>query len=92
MTIIAGLPIWASATAHEAWDLMEPVIYQVPTDMPLTTALDQAKHQDLSFVPVIRAGEEIGFQGILDVRAVHRQVAAELLDRQRQADMAGAVA
>lgn len=71
-----------------ALDLAEPVVRQVPVDMALSEALDQAKHQDLSYIPVTQCGDTSGFQGILDIRVVHRKISAELLDRQRQADMA----
>ena len=69
-----------------ALDIVEPVITKVTPDMPLADALEKAKKLDIEHVPVASSGMEDKYVGILDCRAVHRSLSAEVLSRQQKAD------
>lgn len=69
-----------------ALDIMEPIIAKVTPDMALSEAFEKAKRFDIEHLPVIVSSEDDGFVGVLDCRAVHRSLSAEVLSRQQRAD------
>ncbi len=69
-----------------ALDIVEPIIMKVTPDMPLSRALEKARKLDTEHVPVAASDQEDRFAGLLDVRSVHRQLSAEVLERQQKAD------
>jgi CBS domain-containing protein len=72
-----------------ALDIMEPVSGKVTAGMSLSEALERARELDVEHLPVVEPGEGSVFAGVLDCRAVHRALAAEVLARQQKADVAG---
>ena len=71
-----------------ALDIMEPVIDKVTPEAALSESLQLAKKLDIDYLPVVASKNNNKFVGILDCRAVHRQLSAEVLARQQKADMA----
>ena len=71
-----------------AIDIMEPVITTVTPDMPLAKAFERTKKLDVEHLPVVDADEEDRLIGVLNCRAVHRSLSAEVLARQQKADEA----
>jgi len=69
-----------------ALDILEPVEATVLADMPLSEALERTKSLDTEHLPVVAAGVEDKYVGVLDCRAVRRQLSAEVLSRQQKAD------
>jgi Kef-type K+ transport system membrane component KefB len=69
-----------------ALDIMEPVIAKMTPDMPLSEALENANRLYTEYVPVVTSQLDDRFVGLLDCRAVHRQLSAEILSRQQKAD------
>ena len=69
-----------------ALDIAEPVVANVTGDMQLSEAFEKAKRLDLEHIPVVDPGNGNRFVGILNCRGVHRQLSAEVLERQRKAD------
>ena len=69
-----------------ALDIMEPVIAKVTPDMRLSEALERAHQLDTEYVPVIVSEQDDSFVGLLNCRAVRRQLSAEVLSRQQKAD------
>jgi Kef-type K+ transport system membrane component KefB len=69
-----------------ALDIMEPIIAKVTPDMALSVAFEKAKHLDIEHLPVVVSSEDDGFVGVLNCRAVHRSLSAEVLSRQQKAD------
>ncbi len=69
-----------------ALDIMEPIIAKVTPDMALSDAFEKAKHLDIEHLPVVVSNEDDGFVGVLNCRAVHRSLSAEVLSRQQKAD------
>ena len=65
---------------------MEPIIGKVTPDMVLSNAFEKARRLDIEHLPVIVSSEDDGFVGVLDCRAVHRSLSAEVLARQQKAD------
>ena len=73
-----------------ALDIAEPVIAEVEPKTGLSKALEKAKELDIEYVPVTVSAENKQFAGIMDCRAVRRQLSSEVLERQQKADrMAG---
>jgi NhaP-type Na+/H+ or K+/H+ antiporter/CBS domain-containing protein len=73
-----------------ALDVAEPVITKVVPDVALSEALEQARRLSLEHLPVVASSEDDEFVGVLNCRAVHRHLSAEVLSRQQKADsMAG---
>jgi Kef-type K+ transport system membrane component KefB/predicted transcriptional regulator len=74
-----------------ALDIAEPIVAKVTPEMTLSEALDKTKQLDMEYLPVVDSGAGGRFTGVLDVRAVHRQLGAEVLSRQQRADSAHSV-
>ena len=49
--------------------------------------VEKAKEMDVEFLPAVAPGDDGKYIGILSVRSAHRRLAAEVLAKQRQADM-----
>jgi len=71
-----------------ALDIVEPVIARVKPDAVLSDAFDKAARLDLGHLPVVAGDEDNSYVGVLNCRAVRRQLAAEVLSRQQKADSA----
>jgi len=69
-----------------ALDIMEPIIAKVTPDMALSDAFEKAKRLDIEHLPVVVSSEDDRFIGVLNCRAVHRSLSAEVLSRQQKAD------
>jgi Kef-type K+ transport system membrane component KefB/predicted transcriptional regulator len=69
-----------------ALDIMEPVIAKMTPDIPLSEALENANRLYTEYVPIVASQQDDKFVGLLDCRAVHRQLSAEVLSRQQKAD------
>ena len=69
-----------------ALDIAEPIIAKVTPDMALSDAFEVARRLDVEHLPVIASNEDEKFLGILNCRAVHRSLSAEVLSRQQKAD------
>jgi Kef-type K+ transport system membrane component KefB len=69
-----------------ALDIMEPIIDRITPDAPLAEALDRAKRLDIEHLPVVASSEQDTLVGLLNCRAVHRSLIAEVLARQQKAD------
>jgi Kef-type K+ transport system membrane component KefB len=69
-----------------ALDIMEPIIGKVTPDMALSDAFEKANRLDIEHLPVVASSEDDGFIGVLNCRAVHRSLSAEVLSRQQKAD------
>jgi Mg/Co/Ni transporter MgtE len=69
-----------------ALDVMEPIIDRMTPDAPLSEALDRAKRLDIEHLPVVASSQQDTFAGLLNCRAVHRSLSAEVLARQQKAD------
>lgn len=73
-----------------ALDIMELALARVTPGMALSDAFEQAKRFDVEHLPVVSADESNEYAGVLNCRAVRRQLAAEVLSRQQKADSAAA--
>jgi Kef-type K+ transport system membrane component KefB/predicted transcriptional regulator len=69
-----------------ALDIAEPVAAKVTSDVPLSTAFERMKEYDVEQIPVVVSEQNAESVGILDARAVHRQLTAFVLEKQREAD------
>ncbi|MHC4622827.1 MAG: cation:proton antiporter domain-containing protein [Planctomycetota bacterium] len=69
-----------------ALDIMEPTIDKITPDTALSEALDKARRLDIEHLPVVASREEDRLVGLLNCRAVHRSLSAEVLARQQKAD------
>ena len=69
-----------------ALDIAEPVVASVAPDMELSRAFKKSKRLDIEYVPVTISDQDASFVGMLDCRAVHRSLSAEVLKRQQKAD------
>jgi len=69
-----------------ALDIMEPAIVKMTPDIPLSEALEKANRLYTEYIPVVASQQDDRFVGLLDCRAVHRQLSAEVLSRQQKAD------
>ncbi len=69
-----------------ALDIVEPVIAKATPDVPLAKAFDKARHFDLEHLPIVTSRQDDSFAGVLNCRAVHRSLSAEVLSRQQKAD------
>jgi CBS domain-containing protein len=89
MTIDSIRNTFANQELHNwlvALDIAEPVIAKVTPRMPLSEAFETAKHFDIEHLTVVSSSDENKFVGVLDCRATHRQLSAEVLSRQEKAD------
>jgi Kef-type K+ transport system membrane component KefB len=69
-----------------ALDIMEPHVTKLTPDTPLSEALEWANRQNTEYIPIVASQQDDRFVGLLDCRAVHRQLSAEVLSRQQKAD------
>jgi CBS domain-containing protein len=69
-----------------ALDIAEPIIAEVTPDMALSEAFEKTKRLDVEHLPVVDSEENEKFVGVLNCRAVHRSLSAEVLARQQKAD------
>jgi Kef-type K+ transport system membrane component KefB len=69
-----------------ALDIAEPVTDVVTPDTSLFGAVELMEHNKIEFLPVVTSLQSGEYKGVLDSRAMHRQLDAEVLSRQREAD------
>jgi len=69
-----------------AMDIAEPIIAKVTPQTPLSEAFETAKHFDIEYLTVVSSSDENKFVGVLDCRSARRQLSAEVLSRQKEAD------
>ncbi|MFC1676535.1 CBS domain-containing protein, partial [Planctomycetota bacterium] len=69
-----------------ALDIVEPLVGRVIPQMPLAEALEKTKRLDVAHIPVTVSADDESFAGVLNCRAVHRSLSAEVLERQQKAD------
>lgn len=89
MTIDNIRNTFANQELHDwllAMDIAEPVIAKVTSETPLSEAFETAKHFDVDYLTVVSSSDEDKFVGVLNCRAAHRQLSAEVLSRQEEAD------
>lgn len=89
-----GIRNTLSAQEQTGWlvalDIMEPIITKATPDMQLSEALEEANKLAVEYIPVVVSQQDNRFAGLLDCRAVRRQLSAEVLARRQKADsMAG---
>ncbi len=71
-----------------ALDVMEPVSFKLTPDVILSEALDKFKRLGAENLAVVASDEDDRLVGVLNDRAVHRTLSAEVLARQQKADSA----
>ena len=89
MTIDNIRDTFANQELHDwlvAMDIAEPLIATVTPETPLSDAFDTAKHFDTDHLTVVSSSDENKFVGVLNCRAAHRQLSAEVLSRQEETD------
>jgi predicted transcriptional regulator len=69
-----------------ALDIMEPIIFKQVPGVELSEAFEIAEKLDIEHVPIVTSEKDETFVGVLDFKAVHRALSAEVLERQRKAD------
>lgn len=69
-----------------AMDIMEPVVVRVSPDISLTDAFEEMKEFEVEYIPVTVSAQDGRLVGVLNGRAVHRKLSAQILARQREAD------
>jgi Kef-type K+ transport system membrane component KefB/predicted transcriptional regulator len=69
-----------------ALDITEPAVEVVTPDMALSKAVELMKHNGIEYVPVVVSQQNREYAGVLDSRAMHRYLSAEVLSKQREAD------
>lgn len=69
-----------------ALDIMEPIVAKITPDAALSEAFDKARRVDMEHLPVVASADDDTFVGLLNCRAVHRSLSAEVLSRQQKAD------
>ncbi|MCK5581877.1 MAG: CBS domain-containing protein, partial [Candidatus Omnitrophica bacterium] len=68
-----------------ALDVAEPVIATITPDIPLKQAFEHAIKMDIEHLPVVSSDRENKLLGLLDIKAVHRFLSAEVLTRHQKA-------
>jgi CBS domain-containing protein len=89
MTIDNIRNTFANQELHDwlvALDIAEPVVAKVTPQTPLSEAFETAKHFDIEHLTVVSSSDENKFVGVLNCRAARRQLSAEVLSRQEEAD------
>lgn len=71
-----------------ALDVMEPVSFKLTPDVILSEALDKFKRLGVENLAVVASDKDDRLVGVLNDRAVHRALSAEVLARQHKADSA----
>ncbi len=69
-----------------ALDIAEPIVNKITPNMSLSEAFEMARQLDVEHLPAVASSEDNRFVGILNCRAVRRQLSAEVLSRQQKAD------
>jgi Kef-type K+ transport system membrane component KefB len=69
-----------------ALDIMDPVASTTIPEHQLAEAIDHMKDLDIEYLPVVTTHETNKYVGILDIRALHRHLSAEVFARQNEAD------
>ncbi|MFA7484551.1 MAG: cation:proton antiporter [Phycisphaerae bacterium] len=69
-----------------ALDIAEPITESLTPEMRLPEAIEKTKTLGVEFLPVTASGDSSKYVGILDIRIVHRKIAAEALAKQKEAD------
>ena len=69
-----------------ALDIMEPVASTTVPQHQLAEAIDHMKDLDIEYLPVVTAHDSNKYLGVLDIRALHRHLSAEVLAKQNEAD------
>ena len=69
-----------------AMDVAEPVSAEISPDTVLTEALNRAKEVGIEYIPVVDGRKNNEFVGVLDTKAAHRKLSAEVLAKQHEAD------
>ena len=89
MTIDSIRNTFANQELHDwlvALDIAEPVVAKVTPETPLSEAFETAKHFDIEHLAVVSSSDENKFVSVLNCRAARRQLSAEVLSRQEEAD------
>ncbi|HUW18413.1 MAG TPA: cation:proton antiporter [Sedimentisphaerales bacterium] len=69
-----------------ALDVMEPVVAKLTPNSTLSGAFEKMKQLDIEYLPVTASERDDGFIGVLNARAVHRKLSADVLAKQKEAD------
>jgi CBS domain-containing protein len=69
-----------------ALDIAEPVTDVVTADTTLSEAIELMEHDKIEYVPVVVSQQSGEYAGVLDSRAMSRQLSAEVLSKQQEAD------
>ncbi len=72
-----------------ALDIAVSVPAKLNPQVSLAEALDKIKYLDVDYLPVVSPDNGDKIIGVLDARAVHRRLIAEVLAKQREADSMG---
>jgi NhaP-type Na+/H+ or K+/H+ antiporter len=68
-----------------ALDIAEPIVVKIIPEMALSEAFEKSRRLDIEHIPVTTSSGDDRFVGILNCRAVRRQLSAEVLSRQQKA-------
>ncbi|MFH1371948.1 MAG: cation:proton antiporter [Planctomycetota bacterium] len=69
-----------------ALDLVEPILVKVTPEAKLSQALDEMVRHGVECIPVIASPDNDEYLGMLEAGTVHRQLIAQVLDKQHEAD------
>ena len=69
-----------------ALDIVEPVVNIVTPNTALSEAVELMEHDSIEYMPVVVSQQSKEYAGVLDSRAMHRHLSAEVLSKQREAD------
>jgi Kef-type K+ transport system membrane component KefB len=69
-----------------ACDIAEPILDKTTPEMPLSEAFEVLRENDFQEIPVTAAADDDRLLGVLDYRATHRKLTAEVLRRRKTAD------
>lgn len=76
-----GLTAWLVA-----FDLMRPAVATIDSGAPLAEAVTRMNEQGLECLPVLAGEDDPRLVGMIELRAVNRQLSREILRRQQLAD------
>ncbi len=87
---LAGIRNTFAAQEINSWlvalDLVEPILAKVTPEVRLSQALDEMGRHGIDCIPVIASRENDEYVGMLEAGTVHRQLSAQVLDKQHEAD------
>jgi CBS domain-containing protein len=69
-----------------ALDIAEPIADMVTPDTALAEAIGLMERDRIEYAPVVVSKQTREYAGVLDSRVMHRQLGAEVLSKQREAD------